>query len=180
MNEKEKKAIEYLKTRLHGNEGCKYIDVSQEDLRIFINLVDRKEKDIEGWKKYCEEIEEEQTEMSNKNCELEFEIEKLQKENKELKNFRRNFVDVTDKELKEANDYFSRKYTFMGDELAQHINTLLKVTSNSIPIQKVKDKIEELQKGPLKINENNKYYFETEAYNKIIIQVLQELLEGRK
>lgn len=81
MSKKEKKAIEYLKTRLHGNEGCKYIDVSQEDLRIFINLVDRKEKDIEGWKKYCEEIEEEQTEMSNKNCELEFEIEKLQKEN---------------------------------------------------------------------------------------------------
>lgn len=47
-------------------------------------------------------------------------------------------------------------------------------------IQKVKDKIEELQNGPLKINENNKYYYETEAYNKIIIQVLQELLEGRK
>ena len=83
MSEKEKKAIEYLKTRLYGNEGCKYIDVSQEDLRIFINLVDRKEKDIEGWKKYCEEIEEEQTEMSNKNCELEFEIEKLQKELKQ-------------------------------------------------------------------------------------------------
>ena len=48
MNEEEKNAIEYLKTRLYGNEGCKYIDVSQEDLRIFINLVDRKEKDIEG------------------------------------------------------------------------------------------------------------------------------------
>ena len=85
MNEEEKNAIEYLKTRLYGNEGCKYIDVAQEDLRIFINLVDRKEKDIEGWKKHCEEIEEEQTEMSNKNCELEFEIEKLQKENEELK-----------------------------------------------------------------------------------------------
>ena len=36
-------------------------------------------KDIEGWKKYCEEIREEQTEMSNKNCELEFKVEKLQK-----------------------------------------------------------------------------------------------------
>ena len=83
MNEEEKNAIEYLKTRLYGNEGCKYIDVAQEDLRIFINLVDRKEKDIEGWKKHCEEIEEEQTEMSNKNCELEFEVEKLQKENEE-------------------------------------------------------------------------------------------------
>lgn len=54
------------------------------------------------------------------------------------------------------------------------------IMQHSIPIQKVKDKIEELQNGPLKINENNKYYYETEAYNKIIIQVLQELLEGRK
>ena len=85
MTKEEKNAIEYLKTRLYGNEGCKYIDVAQEDLRIFINLVDRKEKDIEGWKKYCEEIEEERIEMTNKNCELEFELEKLQKENEELK-----------------------------------------------------------------------------------------------
>ena len=88
MSEEEKEAkesIEYLKARLYGNEDCEYIDVAQEDLRIFINLVDRKEKDIEGWKKHCEEIEEEQTEMSNKNCELEFEVEKLQKENEELK-----------------------------------------------------------------------------------------------
>lgn len=54
------------------------------------------------------------------------------------------------------------------------------VKENYIPVEKVKDKIEELQNGPLKINENNKYYYETEAYNKIIIQVLQELLEGRK
>jgi predicted metal-binding protein len=54
------------------------------------------------------------------------------------------------------------------------------IMQHCIPVQKVKDKIEELQKGPLKINENNKYYYETEAYNKIIIQVLQELLEGRK
>ena len=54
------------------------------------------------------------------------------------------------------------------------------IKENYIPVQKVKDKIEELQKGPLKINEKNKYYYETEAYNKIIIQVLQVLLEGRK
>lgn len=41
MSEEEKEAIEYLKTRLYGNEGCKYIDIAQEDLRIFINLIDR-------------------------------------------------------------------------------------------------------------------------------------------
>ena len=85
MTKEQKEAIEYLKTRLYGNEDCKYIDVAQEDLRIFINLIDRKEKDIEGWKKYCEEIEEENIEMNNKNCELEFKVEKLQKENENLK-----------------------------------------------------------------------------------------------
>lgn len=57
MSEEEKEAIEYLKTRLYGNEGCKYIDVAQEDLRIFINLIDR----------------------------LQNLMEKLQKENKQLK-----------------------------------------------------------------------------------------------
>ena len=90
ISKEQKEAIEYLKTRLYGNEGCKYIDVAQEDLRIFINLVDEQIKDNEGWKKYCEEIEEEQTEMSNKNCELEFEVEKLQKENEELKQDKNN------------------------------------------------------------------------------------------
>ena len=60
MSEEEKEAIEYLKTRLYGNEGCKYIDVAQEDLRIFINLIDR---------------------LQNKKCEPEFDMEKLQKEN---------------------------------------------------------------------------------------------------
>lgn len=124
MNEEEKNAIEYLKTRLYGNEGCKYIDVAQEDLRIFINLVDRKEKDIEGWKKHCEEIEEEQTEMSNKNCELEFEVEKLQKENEELKEIYRS-------EKKMKNEYV---------KLYQDL--LLK--ENVIPIQKIKDKIEKI------------------------------------
>lgn len=150
MTKEQKEAIEYLKTRLHGNEGCKYIDVSQEDLRVFINLVDRKEKDIEGWKKYCEEIEEEQIEMSNKNCELEFEIEKLQKENEELK----------------ADNY----------ELNNRITDLLE----NIPVQKVKDKIEEIDeriKNPEKIS-----YWASYTISECIgiRRILQELLEERK
>lgn len=148
MNEEEKKAIEYIKSRLYGNEGCDYIDVAQEDLRIFINLVDRKEKDIEGWKKYCEEIEEEQTEMSNKNCELEFEVEKLQKENEE----------------------WQRAYQEEKDKQFDFIN---KISSNdSIPVQKVKDKISERQ---FELQQEYKD-FEDDS----ILLVLQELLEGRK
>lgn len=149
MNEEEKNAIEYLKTRLYGNEGCKYIDVAQEDLRIFINLVDRKEKEIEGWKKYCEEIEEEQTEMSNKNCELEFEVEKLQKENEELKN---------------------------QEATARKINELLvQRYSNLIPVQKVKDKIRHYQE----LQDNYiKKYDEINEGLQAMINVLQELIEG--
>jgi hypothetical protein len=81
------------------------------------------------------------------------------------------------KENEELNLKYYMLYTGKIENLkAQEV----KIKSQVIPVQKVKDKIEELQKGPLKINENNKYYYETEAYNKIIIQVLQELLEGRK
>ena len=86
-------------------------------------------------------------------------IVKLQKENEELKSL-----------IVHKNEYTKK----LEEDLFENSNNYV------IPIQKVKDKIEELQNGPLKINENNKYYYETEAYNKIIIQVLQELLEGRK
>ena len=66
-----------------------------------------------------------------------------------------------------------------GDaEIHDVINRTL--SNDYIPVQKIKDKIEELKNKPLKINQNDKYYYETDAYNKIVIQVLQELLEGRK
>lgn len=92
-------------------------------------------------------------------------IKMLQKENEELKLYNNSITlqleQMTTEKFKEGWIHQSEFKDF-------------------IPVQKVKDKIEELQNGPLKINENNKYYYETEAYNKIIIQVLQELLEGRK
>ena len=50
ISKEQKEAIEYLKTRLYGNECCKYIDVAQEDLRIFINLVDSLQKENEELK----------------------------------------------------------------------------------------------------------------------------------
>lgn len=58
MNEKEKNAIEYLKIRLYGNEGCKYIDVAQEDLRIFTNLIDKQQKENEELKDKNKTLEE--------------------------------------------------------------------------------------------------------------------------
>ena len=58
MNKKEKNAIEYLKIRLYGNEGCKYIDVAQEDLRIFTNLIDKLQKENEELKDKNKTLEE--------------------------------------------------------------------------------------------------------------------------
>lgn len=162
ISKEQKEAIEYLKTRLYGNEGCKYIDVAQEDLRIIINLVDRKEKDIEGWKKYCEEIEKEQTEMSNKNCELEFDVEKLQKENAKLK---------------EENEYNKLLLDMNNNFTIDKKNGIYKW--NVVEIQKVKDKIEELnkkEKEELKGMKGQDRYFVKQTYqNKRMI--LQELIK---
>lgn len=58
MTEEEKNAIEYLKIRLYGNEGCKYIDVAQEDLRIFTNLIDKQQKENEELKNKNKTLEE--------------------------------------------------------------------------------------------------------------------------
>lgn len=83
-----KRVLEMNEVLLKENEELLEVKVSASAHNKILELEKQNEllrKDVEGWKKYCEEIEEEQTEMSNKNCELEFEIEKLQKENEELK-----------------------------------------------------------------------------------------------
>lgn len=80
--------------------------------------------------------------------------------------------------LQKENEEWQRAYQEEKDKQFDFIN---KISSNDlIPVQKVKDKIEELKNKPLKIKQNDKYYYETDAYNKIVIQVLQELLEGKK
>ena len=125
MNKEEKNAIEYLKIRLYGNEGCKYIDVAQEDLRIFTNLID-----------------------------------KLQKENEELKDKNKTVEELLQGTLYEMYKYYR--------DLANSYQ------ANCISKEKIKDKIEELEK-----DEYSKYYdmFLEERDLKYTLQILQELLE---
>jgi hypothetical protein len=87
--------------------------------------------------------------MSNKNCELEFEVEKLQKENEELKN---KLLDTLEGQK------------VIKEETPQYIK------ENYIPIQKIKDRISERQ---FELQQEYKD-FEDDA----ILIVLQELLEG--
>lgn len=126
MNEEERNAVEYLKVRLYGNEGCKYIDVTQEDLRIFIKL-----------------------------------IEKLQKENEELKLYNNS---ITSQLEQMPTEKFKNGWFHQSE------------FKDSIPVQKVKDKIEEY-KNMLKTCNKVKDIDRIKAINERILE-LQELLEG--
>lgn len=200
----------------------KYVDVILSDYKRVLKENELLRKDIEGWKKYCEEIEEEQTEMSNKNCQLEFEVEKLQKENEELKQDRNNNYKLIALAQNEALGYMqgyedgkklkksvlayieeNQQYYIIkkkiehyeeyivklqkeNEELknqeatARKINELLvRRYSNLIPVQKVKDKIEELKQEKKKYGNCLIEMYEDELVNRDI-KILQELLEGRK
>ena len=116
-------------------------------------------KDIEGWKKYCKEIEEEQIEKNNKNCELEFEVEKLQKENEELKLYNNS---ITSQLEQMTTEKFKEGWIHQSE------------FKDFIPVQKVKDKIEELNKAYEDSKDENgesEYY-----YPDYTIRVLEELL----
>ena len=112
-------------------------------------------KDIEGWKKYCEEIEEEQTEMSNKNCKLEFDVEKLQKENEELKN-----QEATQRKI---NELLVQRY------------------SNSISLQKIKDNLIKYQEEyELLLEHQSGKESNRTKYLRGRIHMCQELIEERE
>ena len=152
MSEEEKEAkesIEYLKARLYGNEGCKYIDVAQEDLRNFINLVDMKEKYIESLEKYSDEQEKNIIKKNNIICNLEFQIEKLQKENEELTISNKEIdkecsrLEAKEKSRNIEPVLINNKMYFIDKNLYEDL--LNDIKSNYIPTQKIKDKIEELK-----------------------------------
>lgn len=127
-------------------------------------------KENEDWQKTYQEEKEKQFELLREN-------QQLQKENEELLEIRISAgahnriieLEKENEELREENEQLES----IKDEAIRRYNF------ETVPTQKVKDKIEELKEKPLTINENNKYYYETDAYNKIIIQVLQDLLEEK-
>ena len=141
MNEEEKKALKVIKART----------------RRLLDELEIEKEDMSDEPKIAYLMQEIRANKTILNL-----IERLQKENKELKFEERSRI--------------IGKY---GDaEIHDVINRTL--SNDYIPVQKVKDRIEKLKNNPLKIKQNDKYYYETDAYNKIVIQVLQELLEGRK
>lgn len=151
--------IKILEELRIANENC--IKNAKNKDNPFVTIWGKQNRALEhilsDYKKLQEEFREVDHEcdrLEKIDFEKDMKIKELQKENEELKN---------------------------QEETARKVNELLvERYSTSIPVQKVKDKIEELKSNPLKIKQNDKYYFETHAYNKIIISVLQELLESEE
>ena len=190
--------IQYLKKEIQSIENIvnNYLkekaraDKLEKEYSIMLSQLDEREinykralKENEEWREAYQEEKDKQFELIRKNQELEKrwdnDTHKLQND---LDIANAKIVELQ-KELNQENkkcmmlaiekqDYFE-KYRYH----LQRNESLTKEFSNIIPVQKVKDKIEELRDNPLRINENNRYYYETDAYNKIIIQVLQELIE---
>ena len=92
LSDEEKQTIDYLKARLYGNEGCKFIDVAQSDLRIFLKLVENLQK----------------------------EIEELKEQNKTLKNLQ-NDTNRLYTEMIERKNYFERELQKLEDKIKAKI-----------------------------------------------------------
>ncbi len=160
-------------------------------------------KDRESWKKYCEEIEEERIEMSNKNCKLEFEVEKLQKENEELKiagipvrNKRNGKIGMVLRQWKSGSIAVLESINPRVINTHDSWNTLEIVTDEvkqtqtkceTIPVSFVKGKIEELNIAILEceyLDDDDEEYKKAVEKDKFILKkqrdILEELIEERK
>ena len=186
MTEEEKKAVEYLKTRLYGNEGCKYIDVAQEDLRIFINLIDRREKEIESWKEN-EELKQERINNLRMIALAQNEMLGYIEGYEDGKNLRKSAVAIAienqqyyiiKKQIEKYETYIkelqNENKKLRNQEATQRkINALLvQRYSSSVSLQKIKDKIEEITQK-IKYEENEKVLIQLHKQRK----VLQELIK---
>ena len=177
MNEEEKKAIEILKEI----EINTYAEGKAIAIDTVLKLIKKLQKENEEWdRKFCD--------LQNLYFKLQDESESKRKE------YQETYKDVRE-ELKEWQETYKSEKKMKNEYVKLYQDLLLK--ENVIPVQKVKDKIEEVQKEYNKldkqvdeyINDANKdlskYYENKEKIGTMqtlawVIDNLQELLEGRK
>lgn len=174
VDEQDIQALENLLTRYKDIKRINSdLQGEQEQLYNKIDKLEEKNKHLSSVSDYetismqCNHLEELLDIAEDRVKELEKENEEWQRAYQEEKD--KHFELLREnKELKEDNEQLEA----IKDEAIRRYNfeTILK--------SKVIELMEELKTKPLKINENDKYYYETEVYNKIVIQVLQELLRG--
>ena len=173
MNEEEKKAVENIKElktlfEIDDKKDFEATPLVQKeiakDLKTLLNLIDKM--------KNCINILDDELKERNKTInEKEIIIEKLQKENEE---WREAYQEEKDKQFELIQN---TNNTIKTAVIA--IEDLQKKLKEVIPIQKVKDKIEELKQEKKKYGNCLIEMYEDELVNRNI-KILQELLESEK
>ena len=191
MNEEEKKALKVINARIR--RLLDELEIEKEDMsdepriaylmqeiranKTILNLIEKLQKENESWKSYSEELEEEQIEKNNKNCELEFEVEELQKENNKLREYTKTNeneltfdVDCDWDALQKALDEAEKSNEYIIYDNEKWIKE-----KYCVPIQEIKDIIEELEE---KMFCEHNVRVLVQLYKQK--QILLELLERRK
>ena len=169
MNEEEKRAIELLENIKNDSWTTKYIMSSDsKNAEVLLNLIEKLQKENEEWnRKFCDlqnlyiklqdESESKRKEYQETYKDVREELRELKKENEELK------------KLMAHKNYYTQK---LEEDLFENARNYV------IPIQEVKDKIEEY-KNTLKTCNKVKDIDRIKAINERILE-LEELLEGRE
>lgn len=172
MNEEEKKAVEHLKE----TSKDRMIIPLDDEILIAVNLIEKLQKENEELKNKCEISKIGSDYWCMKYAEFQKENEELKIKNNAIKReseaYAENMIRL-DNELnleKEKSKYEWIRQNCLPQEL---VNKLY------IPIQKVKDKIEELKQEKKKYGNCLIEMYEDELVNRDI-KILQELLEKNK
>ena len=196
MNEEEKKAVERIEDTFYSDLGkginkfqkITLYEDSIRDVRILLNLIEEM--------KNCINILDDELKERNKTInEKEIIIEKLQKENEELKEYIAIAPNLDEMTATKYRNIQQDAYIQGRAEEQQKAEQI--IYENYIPIQKIKDKIEEIQKEYNKldkqvdeyirnINKDVSTYYENKERISIMqtlsyfINNLQELIEERE
>lgn len=121
----EKESIEYLKVRLYGNAGCKFIDVAQKDLRVLLKLIEKQQKEIKEltWK------ENEQKELlkykTDRIDQQQKEINELQEKNKKYQGIEEGTTIIFKSKAKYVREDKIEKYYINKNKIREKIKELL-------------------------------------------------------
>ena len=170
MNEEEKKAIEILDTFELRRKTKNYKEISLEDsqsVKIILNLIKRLQKENEEWQKAYQEEKDKQFKLIREKQELE---EKWNNDTHKLQ----NDLDIANAkiiELKEENEQLEA----IKDEAIRKYNF------ETIPVEKVKDKIKELEDYIQENSDEQGYWGNIKpTWLCVKITALQELIEERE
>ena len=194
MNEEENNALKVIKART--KRLLDELEIEKEDMsdepriaylmqeiranKIILNLIERLQKENEEYKRLAEmnlkNAEEFKDNMCEHRCLLKNENEELKADNEQI----RTEVNSLEKENETLKNKLSLKHFDINVVYNDYLEKLNEYQKNSIPVQKVKDKIEKLNDESHAEELEDIMDGENYTITELVQYVLQELIEERE